>query len=143
MAILNYTTKIAAEKTGMEIQKKLAMAGAQAVLMEYDNDGVMEAISFRISTPTGNMSFRLPAQIDGVLGELENAPNVPRRLQTRDQAARVTWRILKDWIEAQIAIIDAGMAELPQVFLPYAQDKSGRTVYEALQEGGLKQLTHG
>ena len=38
MPILNYTTSISTEKTAGEIQKKLAMAKAQAVLCEYDDD---------------------------------------------------------------------------------------------------------
>lgn len=141
MAMLNYTTTISTEKTGAEIQRKLVNAGAKAILMEYDDAGIMESIQFQLVTPEGRMSFSLPAQTDGVLRALENNRKIPRRLVTKEQAARVTWRILKDWIEAQLAIIEAGIAELPQVFLPYAMDESGRTVYEALQDGGIKRLT--
>ena len=104
MAILNYTTSIKTEKTASEIQKKLAMAGAKAVLSEYDDGGVMYAMSFRI----GTLTFLLPINIDGVHAALKTDQRVPKRLQSREQAARVAWRIIKDWIEAQIAIIEAG-----------------------------------
>ena len=137
MAILNYTTSIATEKTAAEIQKKLAMTGAQAVMSEYDKDGVMCAMSFRIDT----MFFRLPINIDGVYTTLTEDASVPKRLKTYEQSARVAWRIIKDWIEAQIAIIEAGQAELKQVFLPYAQNRDGKTLYEAMRDGGFKQLT--
>ena len=140
MAILNYTTTISSEKTAMEIQKKLAAAGAQAILCEYDDNQTLSCISFRAETPAGMLTFRLPAQLDGVMRAMVGDPNVPKRLKNREQASRVAWRILKDWIEAQIAIIEAGMAELAQTFLPYAQDNTGKTVYELVSQSGFKSL---
>lgn len=139
MAILNYTTSIKTEKTASEIQKKLAMAGAKAVLSEYDENGVMCAMSFRIDT----LTFLLPINIDGVHAALKKDRKVPKKLRSREQAARVAWRIIKDWIEAQIAIIDAGQAELPQVFLAYVQDRNGKTIYEAIKQDKFKLLTGG
>lgn len=138
---MNYTTSINPEKTVAEIQKKLAMAGAQAVLCEYDEDGLMEAISFRIKTPTGDLFFRLPSNKEGIYRKLVDNPRVPRKLRTHEQATRVAWRILKDWLEAQLAIIEAEMADIKEVFLPYAQNKQGKTLYESLSENQFKLLT--
>lgn len=140
MGILNYTTSIAAEKTASEIQTKLVKASAKAVLSEYENC-VLSHLSFKVDTVHGEMAFRLPANIDGVLKALVRDPKVERRLKTREQAARVAWRIVKDWVEAQLAIIEADMATLPQVFLPYAQTKDG-TVYECFQKHGLPAITY-
>lgn len=142
MAILNYTTSISTEKTAAEIQKKLAMAKAQAVLCEYDSDTVMCAMSFRINTPHGLIFFRLPANTQGVFKALRDDNKVPKRLKSKEQAAKVAWRILKDWIEAQLAIVDAEMADMTEVFLPYAQDQSGQTVYQSLEQSGFKMLAH-
>jgi len=142
MAILNYTTSISTEKTAAEIQKKLAMAKAQAVLCEYDDETVMCAMSFRIMTPHGMIFFRLPANTQGVYKALKADPKVPKRLKTREQAAKVAWRILKDWVEAQLAIVDAEMADMTEVFLPYAQGHDGRTMYETIEQSGFKALTH-
>jgi len=125
MAILNYTTTINTEKTASEIQKKLASSGAQAVLSEYDNNGIMCAMSFRIN----NIYFRLPINIEGVYKAMNKDSRIPRGYKTYSQASRVAWRIIKDWIEAQIAIIQAGQAELIQVFFPYAQNQLGQTIY--------------
>lgn len=140
MAILNYTTQISAEKTASEIQIMLVKAKASAVLSEYGSDGVITHISFRIVTPHGLLTFRLPANIDGVFKALKDNNKVPRSLKTRPQASRVAWRIVKDWVAAQLAIIEAEMATLTQVFLPYAQTDNGETVYEKFLSGGLKQL---
>ena len=112
-------------------------------MVEYDEGAAMSAMSFRIATPYGVIFFRLPANTDGVLKCLESDSKVSASKKTPEQAARVAWRILKDWIEAQLAIVDAGMAQMSEVFLPYAQDESGRTIYQKLEQGGFKQLTHG
>lgn len=142
MPILNYTTSISTEKTATEIQKKLAMAKAQAVLCEYDDETVMCAMSFRIMTPHGMIFFRLPANTQGVFKALKSDSKVPKRLKTREQAAKVAWRVLKDWVEAQLAIVDAEMADMTEVFLPYAQGPDGKTMYQSIEQSGFKQLTH-
>lgn len=135
MSILNYTTQIAVEKTVGEIQKLLAGAGAQAVMTEYDSERVLTAISFRILCPFGMMSFRLPANVDKIFTVVKRSNKIPASKRTREQAARVAWRIIKDWLEAQLALIQAEMVQLEQVFLPYAQNREGQTVYETFQAG--------
>jgi hypothetical protein len=42
----------------------------------------------------------------------------------------VAWRITKDWVEAQLAIIESQMVTTAQVFLPYAVTSNGQTLYE-------------
>ena len=49
---------------------------------------------------------------------------------------RTAWRITKDWVEAQMAIVETKMVTLPQVFLPYAVTQNGQTVYEKILENG-------
>jgi hypothetical protein len=138
VGLLNYTTSISGEKTVSEIQAKLASAGARQVLHEYDGFGNVSSVSFRINTQFGEMAFQLPARIDAVeatLSKQARAGKIPRKFDKDSaQAARVAWRILKDWIEAQLALIETGMVTVEQVFLPYAQNASGQTVYDALVE---------
>lgn len=140
MSILNYTTQIPFEKTTAEIQKILSAARAQAVLTEYDGEGVLTAISFRVMCSFGVISFRLPANVDKIFEIVKQSPKIPKRNRTREQAARVAWRIIKDWLQAQLAIIRAGMVTVEQVFLPYAQNEAGATVYESLQAGRFSGL---
>jgi hypothetical protein len=59
MGLLNYTTKIDADKTAQEITKCLSMHGASAILTEYQ-DGILSAISFQITLNERNIRFRLP-----------------------------------------------------------------------------------
>lgn len=55
-------------------------------------------------------------------------------------AQKVGWRILKDWVAAQMAIVEAGAAELAEVFLPYAMQRDGKTMYQAFEEQQHKAL---
>ncbi len=142
MPILNYTTQIAAEKTITEIQKKLARAGASAVLSEYDSDGVLNALSFRLEHNGQQVYFRLPAQIEKIYVLLQRQ-GVSRKLRTMEQASRVSWRIIKDWIEAQLALVEADQAEMIEVFLPYAQNpNTGNTLYHDAKDSGFAMLEY-
>jgi hypothetical protein len=129
MPILNYTTQVDAHKTVGEIQAILAKAGVLAVSVEY-TDGEPVALRFVVKVRDMPIDFRLPTRWEGVLKRMVNDPNVPNRLRNEAQARRVAWRIIKDWCEAQLALIDAGQAELAEVFLPYAVTNSGETFYQ-------------
>lgn len=143
MPILNYTTSIAVEKTTGQIQKKLVQAGAQAVMTEYDTEHVLCALSFRMPCSGIMVSFRLPAQIDRIYVLLQRDNKVPRNLKTREQAARVAWRIIKDWIEAQLALVEAEQAEMVEVFLSYAQNPvTGKTLFEQLSNDQFTMLEY-
>lgn len=131
MPILNYTTQIAVEKSVGEIQALLMSARVAGVLTEFTDTGTLEAISFRMMGPYGMMSFRLPSRVEKVHAVMMKE-KIPFSQKTRAQAARVAWRIVKDWLEAQLAMIKAEMVTLDQVFLPYMQDNQGRTLYEKL-----------
>jgi len=129
MPLLNYTTSIAPQKTVMEIQSLLARAGANAIMADYDKDGNVVALSFRIDMDGKPLSFKLPTDWEPVHRTL-NRQNVSPKYKTPEQALRVAWRITKDWVEAQLAIIETQMVTTAQVFLPYAVTNSGQTVYE-------------
>jgi hypothetical protein len=131
--ILNYRTVVDAERTVAELQRKLVAAGARSIMVDYDADGEPTALSFRVVGRIGDEAYRLPANVDGVFRTLTRHADrgeVGRRFVTRKHARRVAWRILKDWTEAQIAIIQAGMVTLDEVLLPWMIAPSGQTVAE-------------
>lgn len=138
MPILNYTTKIAAAKTVGEIQEILAKAGAQSVNIDYDEHAQPIAVTFLIAVQGRLVNFRLPSRWHGVWMALKDDPAVPRTLKNEVQARRVSWRIVKDWVQAQMAIIEAGLAELVEVFLPYAVNpQTGQTLFQEFQADRL------
>lgn len=138
MPILNYTTQIESAKTVSEILALLARVGARSVSIDYNEDHEPQAVTFLAQVAGRWINFRLPSNPSGVYKAIQKDPKVPRSLKTEAQARRVAWRITKDWCEAQMAIIAAGQADLPEVFLPYAVNpRSGRTLYEEVQGGTL------
>lgn len=131
MPIANYSTSIEAIKTVGEIQGILVAHGAKAILMNYTDEGILESLSFIVSTPYGDMPIKLPVDAKAVLKVLERQ-RVPGRYSTHAQAVRVAWRIVKDWVRAQMAILETEMVRMEQIFLPYMITKDERTLYEAM-----------
>lgn len=136
MATLNYTTNVPVKKTVGEVQYLLADAGADAVAIRYAEKKPV-GVSFVLDTPAGQRTFDLPVNVAGVLKVL--AEQVSRGSikghqprggwATGDRAEMVAWRVLKDWLEAQLAIIEANMATLDQIMLPYLRVDHGVTLY--------------
>lgn len=140
--LLNYTTSIESSKTINEIMTILAKNGANAILVNYDGDGHISGLSFKINTTQGNeLGIKLPVNHEAVLKILERQ-RVARGYQTKEQSLRVAWRILKYWVEAQMAILQVEMVTLEQIFLPYFITPSGKTLYESMVDSHF-QLTEG
>lgn len=141
MAVLNYSTSISSQKTIGEMQAALAEAGASRIAVDYEG-GTPSAVSFMLATPHGGRHFTLPVNVDAMhrlliaqdkAGKLRGGTKANR--SSREQAERVAWRVVKDWLLAQLALVATEMVGLDQVMLPYLQiDSSGKTLYAAYQE---------
>lgn len=129
MPLLNYTTSVAVSRSIGQIQGLLVEAGARKIGTEYDDVGNVSAIAFSVETVQGPRGFTLPIHAECVLSVLKRQ-KVPARYQTPEHAERVAWRIVKDWLEAQLAIIHTEMVTLEQVMLPYMHTADGTTIYE-------------
>lgn len=53
-----------------------------------------------------------------------------RARNDQEYVYRVAWRVLKDWVDAQMSILDLELVEMPQIFLPYAIGANDKTLYE-------------
>ena len=133
MPILNYTTTVNVYKTLGEIQMQLVKHGAKKIMQDYDDQGRITALSFMVDTPAGPRGIRLPANVDAVHAVLHRQ----KVKCDREQAERVAWRILKDWVEAQMAILESEMVQIDEVFLPYMVNQSGQTLFEAYRSNQL------
>ncbi len=136
MAILNYTTTVDSFKTVSEIEYILMKHKAKSIMKNYDGEFII-GLSFLIDTGVQQIPVRLPVKVDECLKVLKKEKRENPRKQikdTREQAERVAWRILKDWVEAQMALLDIEMVRFEEIFLPYIQTNNGQTVYERLEE---------
>ena len=136
MAILNYTTTVSAFRTSNEIEEILVKHKAKSIMKNYEGESIT-GLSFLIDTGVQQIPIRLPVKVDECLKVLKKEKRENPRKQikdTREHAERVAWRILKDWVEAQMALLDIEMVRLEEIFLPYIQTNNGQTVYERLEE---------
>ena len=152
-APVNYTTKISAAQTVAEMQALLAGHGARRISVDYDASGVPSALDFVLETPHGARGFSLPAGVDRMerllhkedaAGRLKSGSRAERT--SRAQAERVAWRVMKTWLEAQLALVAADMIDVDQALLAFLQvGSSGQTLYEVYkkQESRLLELPRG
>lgn len=141
---LNYTTAIPARRTASECSELLAEAGAARVAVEYASKNPV-GLSFRLEMPSGWQDFAMPVNIDGIhellkqanaKGQLRSDGHRNSSYETTGHALNVGWRVIKDWLEAQLALIAAEMVSLDQVMLPYLQLEQG-TLYEVIRDQHL------
>jgi len=129
--LIKYTTKIEASQSLMEIQEMLSKGGAYEISVQYDA-GKAIAVVFRLSIAGEMTTFRLPSRSAGVFRCLKLS-KAPKKIKTWEQAERIAWRILRTWIEAQLALVELQMADAQEVFLPYAQLPGGQTFYNHMK----------
>ena len=113
-------------------------------MTDYDKGtGKATALTFKMPLGDKSLSFRLPCDWQPVYAILtagvkfnsrDEQRNVERKERYREQAERTAWRILKDWVEAQIALVETTMTTAPLVFLPYAVMKDGHTLSEKVAQ---------
>jgi hypothetical protein len=140
MPILNYTTKIDAVKTIGEIQQVLVKHGARKVMQDYDEKQHPIALFFMIETVEGPKYIRLTADAASVQRVLK-AEGVKCDIE---QAERVAWRIQKDLVEAQMAMLQAQMAGMQKLFFSDLLDETGeKTLFEIYQEKQKMRLPAG
>jgi hypothetical protein len=132
----DYTTSVPVSRTISQIYGLLVEAGARQILTEYSEIGTPTGIVFATDTFTGPRQFVLPVNAERVRIVLQREKAQPR-YTTREHAERVAWRIMKDWVAAQLAIIRTEMVTLDEVMLPYMRGEGGRTVYELYRDQQL------
>lgn len=133
MPIKDYTTKVDIYTTLGQIQSQLVKHGAKKIVQDYDDAGHIAAVSFLIDTPLGPRGIWLPANVEAVQDTL-------RRQKVKydyEQAERVAWRILKDWVEAQMALLESAMVQMDEVFFPYMITDKKQTVFQAYRNQQL------
>jgi len=159
MFLKNYTSEVPVSQTIYRIEQVLIKCGVSGIMKEYvGTDGEIAAITFQIEAPLGKITIRLPADkskaldalwLDYVDGDKLTAKGdaiepcyskkKKRRVDFAEQAARTAWKIVQDWIEVQMSMIQMKQADTLQVFLPYVFDGK-RTYYELLQASNFRGL---
>ena len=142
--IKNYTSSVPVERTISMIEKELVKIGVSNIEKNYNN-GIPEGIIFSIKMPK-KISFKIPANIESAFEIIKTIPGY--KTKKNDwlllQAGRTAWRIVLNWVEVQVAMVQLKQADAMQVFLPYVYDKKlNQTFYERIRENGFKLLAEG
>ena len=143
MDLKNYTSGVPVSKTIGRIEEILAKSGATGIMKKY-KDGVLEAISFSIELPVEKrqVAVQLPANVDAVYTTMRNSIKRPRRdtlNKLKEQSERTAWKLMQDWVEVQISLIQIQKIDFMQVFLPYIWNGE-QTFYHVLKEQKFKAL---
>ncbi len=145
MAIKNYASDKPIEKIFAELQHTLVTHGAKHISFEYGDDGRVQGVAFTIKANNQLISIKLPARVEKAQAVLkrqwdEGLISHKRGKESTygyEQAYRVAWRNILDWVQAQMALLEIGMAKLEEVFLPYMQDREGVTLFERMEAQGF------
>jgi len=138
--LLDYTTSVPVSRTVAQIQARLVEHGARAVMMEYDDRGRIKALAFNVIMPNGELPIRLPIDTAATLKVLQRQyanREIPARYANEDHAYRVAWRIIKDWVEAQMSLLETEMVKMQEIFLPYVITPGGQTIYQVMASKGF------
>lgn len=143
----NYTSDVPVSRTIARIEECLMKAGANGILKDFAG-GRVSALCFKLPHPqtTGKeIAVRLPTNeqsIYKVLASFVRRPRPGTEERLRDQASRTAWKLMQDWIEVQLSLIQMKQADALQVFLPYVWNGK-MTFYQSLSESKFKMLTGG
>ncbi len=138
----NYTSDVPVSRTISRIEEIIARAKANDITKAYDN-GRLVALCFGIYLPNGKLvTIRLPANTDAVYEALMkkiHKPQTGTAARVREQAERTAWKLMQDWIEVQLSLVEMQQAELAQVFLPYLWD-GRQTLFQVWKKENYKAL---
>jgi len=140
----NYTSTVSARQSINYIEEKLAFHKATQILKQYGATGRVAALSFTLIINNTHINFKLPARIEECEKALCRKVKKPRRgteKRIREQAERTAWKIVSDWIDAQLAMVELAQVDFMEVFLPYVFDSTkNQTFYQLIKEDGYQNL---
>lgn len=140
------TTEVEAGRSASEIVAELVKAGATAINTDYQ-DGVIVGLRWVMKVRGVEQIFSMPVRIAPVekllLSRRKGELDSQARQRIHEQARRVAWRQLLRWTQAQMAMIQCGMAESAEVFFAYLQSPGGVSIFEVFAEQGLRMLPPG
>lgn len=138
-----YTSTVSVERTIASIEQLLVDIGASHIEKQY-NKGMPVSIIFSMPSPDNTViSFKLPAHIDEALVIMRTIPEYrnkgPKWIEAQSQ--RTAWRIVLNWVEAQVAMIQLNQVSPLQLFLPHVFNRmTGETFYEVIVRDNCKLL---
>ena len=143
--IKNYTSTVMVSRSVQHIEDRLVRFGAKSIMKEYDSQKFLDTIAFIVCIQGKEIPFKLPARVLNVekvlKGQIRRSPTAAQLQKIKDQAERTAWKLVSDWVDIQLSLVELGQVELLEVLLPYIYDVAdGKTFFEKIKESGFKML---
>lgn len=121
----NYSTEVTVQRTVAVCTDMLAQAGATGVTVTYE-DGQHAGLVAHLKgqtfilpvDPSAMRRVLIAADADGLF-KGQKPPKGSGGFTTEGHAARVAWRVMHDWLRAQLALAAAQQARIEEALLPY------------------------
>lgn len=146
MFLKNYTSNAPVSQTIYRIEQVLIKCGVSGINKEYLAGGKVSAITFSIELEHNRpMDVRIPVNEQKALEVLWNnykktSPNGTKsKTDFVEQAKRTAWKIVQEWVEIQMSMVQMEQAEFREVFLPYFWDGK-KTFFAAVKDSGFRAL---
>lgn len=134
-------TEVSAERSADDICVELVSVGARRISRDYDEKGVMTGMMWTIKLEGNDVTFKMPARINGVLKHLKENSRSHKDINIK--ARNVAWRQLLYWVRAQVVMIQTDMVEPTQPFMAYAWNEgTQQTLFDSFRNQ-QKQLAAG
>jgi hypothetical protein len=138
MFLKNYTSDVPVFQTISRIEQVLLQCGVTNITKEYKGQRVA-ALIFRLPLDNKFLDVRLPADEEAATDALfTNYCGTVKRAHKKkedfmEQGSRTAWRVMKDWVEVQMSLIQLKQVDPLEVFLSYVWDGQ-RTYYNYLKD---------
>lgn len=147
MNLKNYTSTVPMVNSIQRIEHRLAQVGATFITKEYDpaRPGVPIGMVFQININGNPVNFKVPAKAERVykymVKQRSKPPTNPQLEKIRDQANRTAWKILSDWIDLQVSLIEVDQMDFVEAFLPGSfNPRTGETLYDEIKAANYSKL---
>jgi hypothetical protein len=140
----NYTSTVPVSRSVNHIEDRLVRFGAKSIMKEYDARKALEAVFFIIVDHGREIPIKLPARVSNVELVLKGEVRKPKAgtyERIREQAERTAWKLVSDWVDIQLSLVELGQVELIEVLLPYVYDVGQKqTFFEKIKGNAFELL---
>jgi len=144
MNLKNYTSSVPANRSIQLIEELLINEGATNINKTIGEDKEINGVTFDIPIKDKTFVFKLPSKVDLVYERLRKAIRRPTPVALENckaQAKRTAWKILYDWVQIQVSMIQINQVEILEVFLPYMYSRlDNKTYFETLRDNNYNSL---
>ena len=125
-ALKNYSTGRGADSIINKIQSLLVDFGAKGIGFEYDDQGRISGLFFKMIINDNDQMIKVPCNWQKTKLVLQRQ----RYFKDDYHAYRVALANVEDWLDAQMAYIATEFVKPEEIFLPYFMNSKGQTLFE-------------